>query len=689
MESVLTRRASRAALHPMNSSQNFLGLLGLCEVGNHPDPEVRLSLLGRMLSAIRFRGDSIFFHSRRVAIIAVGIAQRLGWSSEEIQNLEIASLLHDFGKVGVPDHILQKPGKLNADERELIRTAHDVAEILFQASQFSTDTQEIFRDTQSLSGEGGGGLLGRHLGARILTVADAFDSLTHDQAHRRALTREEALQHLQNTEGAKFDRNVVAALQRWLSSEEVQQLDQASEVEQSLREHHHIDADAVDQASRLCHLFNHLTLLESLYDAYYLIDADHRIVIWSRGAEKMFGNKRSEVIGTLWSRSIVDYTAKGLSDSVISVAIQRLRPFMVTAKVKTKQGELEAEVQAIPFWDNLSVFRGACEIIHRQNTSRRGTERYRELQMAATRDPLTGLANRLELMSRLAKVHEESQHPGATPFSAIFLDIDHFKSINDNNSHQVGDQVLVDVAHLIEDELYSGELVARYGGEEFVVICPETPLADAVQRADRLRRTVQSASPGKLKVTASFGVAQLEEGDTVDDVLRRADAAMYDAKQAGRNQTCQRIREEGSEEVSAPIERKNDVNPYVMKAAFQTTVAANLVAQKLAGFVDSHRAKVWDVTSDGFHMSIGETKLFGGWGSTPDKQPVQITVDIGAVDLTRRTNRVEIKIKITPLGRKPGEKVFYERAVRLRDELRAYCAADFENPDETPTPPKS
>jgi diguanylate cyclase (GGDEF)-like protein/PAS domain S-box-containing protein len=680
MESVLTQGTSRAALHPMNSSQNFLGLLGLCEVGNHPDPEVRLSLLGRMLSAIRFRDDSIFFHSRRVAIISVGISQRLGWSSEEVQHLEIASLLHDFGKVGVPDHILQKPGKLNADERELIRTAHDVAEILFQASRFTPTTLDIFRDTQSLSGDGGGHL-GRHLGARILTVADAFDSLTHDQAHRRALSREEAMQHLQNTEGAKFDRNVVAALQRWLASEEVQQLDQASEVERALRDHHQIDADAVEQASRLCHLFSHLTLLESLYDAYYLIDADHRIVIWSRGAEKLFGQKRSDVMGTPWSRSIVDYSVKGMNDSVMHVAIQRLRSFMVTAKVKTKQGELDAEVQAIPFWDDRSVFRGACEIIHRQNSSRRGSERYQELQMAATRDPLTGLANRAELESRLAKIYEESQHPGATPFSAIFLDIDHFKSINDENSHQVGDQVLVDVAHLIEDELYSGELVARYGGEEFVVICPETALAEAVQRADRLRRTVQSASPGTLKITASFGVAQWEEGDSIDDVLRRADAAMYDAKQAGRNRTCQRIRKEGSEESTIKPEAQAEANPYVMQAAFNTTVAANMITQKLAGFVDAHRAKVWDVTPDGFQMSVGETTLFGGWGSVPDKQPVQIAVAIGAVDKTRRTNRVEIKIQITPLGRKPAVKVFQERSIRMRDEIRAYCLADQQTAD--------
>jgi len=659
----------------MNSSQNFLGLLGLCEVGRHPDPDMRLSLLGRMLAAIRFRDDMIFFHSRRVTIISVGISQRLGWSPEETHHLELAALLHDFGKVGVPDHILQKPGRLNADERELIRTAHDVAEILLQASRFSERTLEIFRDSQSMSGDEGG-QLGRHLGARILCAADAFDSLTHDQAHRRALTRVQAIEHLQNTEGAKFDRNVVAALQRWLASQDSHQLDDAEEVEQALRDNNSIDPDAMSQASSLCHLFSHLTLLESLYDAYYLVDSELRIVVWSRGAEKMFDKKRSAVLGTTWSRSIVDYSAKGLNDSVVNLAIQRLRPFMVTAQVKTKQGELEAEVQAIPFWDERSAFRGACEIIHRKNSSRRGTERYQELQMAATRDALTGLANRAEMESRLDRIYQESQVPGASPFSAIFLDIDHFKNINDENSHQVGDQVLVDVSHLIEDELYSGELVARYGGEEFVVVCPETLLADAVLRADRLRRAIISATPGGLKITASFGVAQLEGEDTVDSLLRRADAAMFDAKRSGRNRTCQRILKEGSQEVTMKPEPKAKTNSFEMTAAFQTTVASNLVFHKLAGFVDSNKAKVWDVQADSFQMSVGETTLFGGWGSTLAKQPIHIAVEIGAVDRSRRTNRVEIKITITPLGRKPDAKVFEDRATRARDEIRAYCVAD-------------
>jgi diguanylate cyclase (GGDEF)-like protein len=318
-------------------------------------------------------------------------------------------------------------------------------------------------------------------------------------------------------------------------------------------------------------------------------------------------------------------------------------------------------------------FQGACEIIHRANSTRRGGDRFEELQKAATRDPLTGLANRAELEKHLAKVFADAQHPGALPFSAVFLDIDHFKSINDDHSHRVGDEVLKDISHLLEDELYSGELVARYGGEEFVVICPETLLADAVQRADRLRRAVLTNTLGGLKITASFGVAQLEEGDTTESVLRRADAALYEAKRTGRNRTCQRSQKQGAAEDSAQTAVAED--PYRFKTTLQATVAENMIATKLAGFVDANHAKVFDVTPEGFKVRLGDTTLFGGWGNSPDRQPVEVTVTIGKLDRSRRNPMVAINVLIEPRGRKPAVEVFQQRASHIREEIRAYCAA--------------
>src|SRR5690606_34569369 len=147
-----------------------------------------------------------------------------------------------------------------------------------------------------------------------------------------------------------------------------------------------------------------------------------------------------------------------------------------------------------------------------------------------------------ELETRLAAlVKQATGHPDREPCSIIFLDVDHFKRINDTYGHTVGDQVLIDVARLMQAEMYSGELVGRYGGEEFVILCPGTALADAVKRAERLRKALPKANVGglsELNVTASFGVAQVEQGDSTESILRRADKALYTAKGTGRNKTC-------------------------------------------------------------------------------------------------------------------------------------------------------
>src|SRR5690606_10371383 len=138
-------------------------------------------------------------------------------------------------------------------------------------------------------------------------------------------------------------------------------------------------------------------------------------------------------------------------------------------------------------------------------------------------------------------VAEYSCSNGREPFSVIFLDIDYFKSINDTYGHTVGDEVLVDLARLLQHETYSGELVGRYGGEEFVVVCPGTDLMQSIKRAERLRVAISRGHLGNVKgleVTASFGVTQSEPGDSVESIIRRADKALYKAKDLGRNRTC-------------------------------------------------------------------------------------------------------------------------------------------------------
>jgi len=160
---------------------------------------------------------------------------------------------------------------------------------------------------------------------------------------------------------------------------------------------------------------------------------------------------------------------------------------------------------------------------------------------AAVTDALTGLHNRRYMVGQLDALVARAVRDGR-PVSALLLDIDHFKKINDSFGHDCGDEVLREFAVRLASNVRAVDLPCRYGGEEFVVVMPETALADAERIAERIRMHV-SGSPfrvagGKevLSVTISIGVACTGgPGDTPDLLLKRADEALYEAKATGRN----------------------------------------------------------------------------------------------------------------------------------------------------------
>ena len=180
-----------------------------------------------------------------------------------------------------------------------------------------------------------------------------------------------------------------------------------------------------------------------------------------------------------------------------------------------------------------------------QVRKRRYTERLRDnvqisIEMAIT-DALTGLFNRRYMENHLATLIEQANARGK-PLSALMLDIDYFKSINDTYGHDAGDDVLRDFALRIKRSIRGIDLACRYGGEEFVLVMPETDMAVAAMVAERLRRRI-AAEPFAIQqgarsvpVTISIGIAVLRDrDDTAASILKRADQALYRAKRDGRN----------------------------------------------------------------------------------------------------------------------------------------------------------
>ena len=154
----------------------------------------------------------------------------------------------------------------------------------------------------------------------------------------------------------------------------------------------------------------------------------------------------------------------------------------------------------------------------------------------ARHDPLTGLLNRKGLGDALQRLAGE-QGERLFPLSLVFVDIDHFKRINDEHGHAVGDEVIRQLGERIRSHVQRSDLVTRWGGEEFLLVCPRTSLDQATGLAERLRLLIEAAAwPEDLRVTSCFGVADAADGQQLREGIDRADRAMYEAKQRGRNQ---------------------------------------------------------------------------------------------------------------------------------------------------------
>jgi diguanylate cyclase (GGDEF)-like protein len=166
---------------------------------------------------------------------------------------------------------------------------------------------------------------------------------------------------------------------------------------------------------------------------------------------------------------------------------------------------------------------------------------YEELQVQATTDDLTGLFNRRHLNRRLREEKSRAVRNGH-PLAAVMIDADDFKSVNDTHGHEAGDAVLYGLATLLQRELRTEDIVARYGGEEFLALLPEVDLNGAVAVAERLCRliaTSQLSGNGRVgHIHVSVGIALLEPADVADEIISRADHAMYEAKRNGGNGLC-------------------------------------------------------------------------------------------------------------------------------------------------------
>ena len=285
-------------------------------------------------------------------------------------------------------------------------------------------------------------------------------------------------------------------------------------------------------------------IVENLHDGLYFVDSDRVITYWNKAAERISGFPAAEVIGKCCADNIlthVDCNGESLCLGKCPLADTIADGIERSAEVYLhhKDGHrVPVLIRASPLKDPQGKILGGIELFTDISNIQANTLRVLELEKLALLDNLTQLANRNYIEKELLARFDE-QKRFDIPFGILFMDIDSFKRVNDTYGHSVGDEVLRFVAQTFIANSRPFDLYGRWGGEEFLGIIRNITAEALEDFGNRLRVLIANSyiihEGKKLQVTVSIGATQVRAHDTVEMLIKRADALLYQSKQMGRN----------------------------------------------------------------------------------------------------------------------------------------------------------
>jgi diguanylate cyclase (GGDEF)-like protein/putative nucleotidyltransferase with HDIG domain len=550
---------------------------------------LHMATVEALATAIDAKDQTSHCHVRRVQIYATGLGRLLGLSEAEIAALNAGALLHDVGKLAVPDHILNKPGTLTAAEFERTKVHTIVGAEILSRVGFPYPVVPIIRHHhERWDGRGyPDGLRQEQIPttARIMSVVDCFDSAREDRPFRQGMTRDEAIDLLHTYAHTRFDPKIVELFVEHLPEFE------AEVVARGLDDQIHASAPGNPIAGPV----EYLDRENASFAAYDQIRNAHREVYALYEIARTFGSSL-EVENTLSVLvdkvghlvpfdSCVVYlydTAKGYASASLAVgfnadtlrdrcvalgegvtgfvlanrrAINQLHPSLEFTDASLNAESNYRAMASLPLFKDdlllgaLSIY--STELQQYTDDQIRLLETVTRLasdalanamhhavtESNALTDPLTNLPNARSLHVRFDEEVARSQRTGK-PFQVIMLDLDDFKQVNDTFGHKVGDRMLREVAALVHSQLREYDFLARYAGDEFVAIVPDVAADQVEELRERIEKLVSEfcidvRSQGRARVGISVGAAVYgKDGQTLDQLLVAADQAMYRAKSA-------------------------------------------------------------------------------------------------------------------------------------------------------------
>src|SRR3989339_1125862 len=285
------------------------------------------------------------------------------------------------------------------------------------------------------------------------------------------------------------------------------------------------------------------TILENLFDGVYFVDCDRKILYWNKGAENITGYTRFEVIGKRCSDNITQVDDSGVQLCMTTCPLAKTVADSIPREINlylrhTKGHRVPVLVRTAILQDSQGQIVGAVEIFSDSSPKLAITQKIKELEKMALLDHLTELANRRYTELNIQTKLDELRRYGR-PFGILYMDIDHFKNVNDSYGHDIGDKVLIMVANTFVKNVRASDIVGRWGGEEFLAIIPNITEEQLYFTANKLRVLVEqsgfSLNSGIVQVTVSIGATLAQPKDTVETLLERADKLLYYSKTTGRN----------------------------------------------------------------------------------------------------------------------------------------------------------
>ena len=593
---------------------------------------VRLGIATSLYYALRTKHPATAAHGLRVALFCSSWADNMALDSSLRDRIEVAALLHDVGKIGIPDRILRKPGKLTVDEQlamdtcpmvgcEILRGCTSDMELL-EIVRWGNAWYESRRNDDSPRGDE------LPLGARMLAIADAFDAMTTEHVYRPAMSRDRAIAQMVQGSGTQFDPSLVVDFCRLLEARP--EILQGTIVHRWLQQLRPQDSEGFWSGEtprkssrrqptvvRRETLF-HQQLLSTLKDGVSFTDNEGNIESWNLAMERLTDLPSEAVMGRKWSasslrmrdadRSRDDETVCPLDECLRTG--ETVRRAMVIEAVDTDPVSVHVEVA--PVFGDQPGSHGTVIVVHDLSDREQLERRLQTLHKQTRLDGLTRISNR----AHFDKVLEElvgATLAGGPTFSLVICDIDHFKKINDTYGHPAGDEALKVFASLLRSQSREGDLVARYGGEEFLLLAASCDNATGAKRAESLRQLLEQTpieSIGEQCITASFGVTEFQSGDTAETVLARADRALLKAKDNGRNRVVQ-LGLGRMSEVAEPAQKASwfdwltgrDDHSHT-SVDILTPVPIDLAIEKLRGFIADHNAEIVKVKENQVSLKV-------------------------------------------------------------------------------------